>query len=77
MEKILNYELMVVLLKVQPPKQRIPADYAVSRPMAATCATCQGTCKTTCSGGCKNSCYDGCKGSCKGGCSRSCKGSSR
>jgi hypothetical protein len=63
MTKTLNDELMVVLLKVQPPKQRIPADYVVSRPIAGSChqQTCTGTCR----------------GSCHGGCTRSCKGRSR
>jgi modification target Cys-rich repeat protein len=75
MEKILNEELMVILFKVQPPKQRIPADYMGSRPMAA-CVNCKGACTFMCSG-CKGSCSDGCKGSCKAGCTRSCKGNSR
>ena len=79
MEKILNDELMVILFQVQPPKQRVPADYVISRPLAAGCnpASCHNNCNISCKNGCKTSCTAGCKGSCKNGCTRSCKGSSR
>ena len=63
MEKILSEELMVILFQVQPPKQRIPADYVISRPIAAYCGT---NCYSTCQNGCKNSCKGGCKSSCTG-----------
>jgi modification target Cys-rich repeat protein len=78
METILNDELMVILFKVQPPKQRIPADFVVSRPIAAGCgSTCNAMCKNSCFSNCTNSCRGGCKGSCQGGCTRSCRGHSR
>jgi hypothetical protein len=65
MERILNAELMVLLFKVQPPKQRIAVDYVVSRPVAGNCHPQHSACYGSCTGGCKN------------GCTRSCKGSSR
>jgi len=55
---MLNDELMVVLFKIQPPKERIPADYVVSRPIAGSCASggCIGTCTNSCKAACKFVC---------------------
>jgi modification target Cys-rich repeat protein len=67
MKDVLNENLMILLLKVQPPKSRMRADYTVPHPVAAVCGG------STCTKQCGNNCTVGCKGSCAGSCTRSCQ----
>jgi hypothetical protein len=71
MNDVLNEQMMLVLLKVQPRRERIPADYTVSRPEAAFCGG------NTCTAACGNNCTARCPGSCQGTCTRSCQGKMR
>jgi len=59
MENVLDEGLIITLFVLQPPKQRILADYVASRPVAAGCGG------SSCNAMCKNSCANGCYGSCR------------
>jgi hypothetical protein len=71
MNEVLNQELMLVLFKVQPKRDRVPADYMASGPEAAYCGG------NTCTKVCGNNCVGRCPGSCLGSCTRSCQGKAR
>jgi hypothetical protein len=59
MKDVLDERLIITLIALQPRKEKIAVDYAVSSPSMAPakCGSgCMTTCKTSCSGGCKLGC---------------------
>jgi hypothetical protein len=80
MKDVLDEWLIITLIRIQPGKEEVAADYIVPSPQMVivgnNCGgTCQGGCRTACTTGCKGGCKAGCSGGCVPSCKNACKGS--